>query len=208
MKLAELTVEGFTNELASESPAPGGGSVAALAACLGASLTSMVASLTVGKEKHRENWTAMEKTREEANHLRSRLLELMEEDTRAFNAFMAALRMPKDTDEQKADRSRAIQQATREAIDVPLETLKRCSDVVRLAAEACEKGNPNAVTDAGTAAALARAAAVSAAYNVRINLAGLKDEAAAAKTAAEVSKIVTEIEKASGEVELAVEKRL
>ncbi|MEA3507579.1 MAG: cyclodeaminase/cyclohydrolase family protein [Synergistota bacterium] len=208
MKLAELTVEGFTNELASESPAPGGGSAAALAACLGASLASMVASLTVGKEKHRENWAAMEKTREEANHLRSRLLELMEEDTRAFNAFMAALRMPKDTDKQKAERSGAIQQATREAIDVPLETLKRCSDVVRLAAEACEKGNPNAVTDAGTAAALARAAAVSAAYNVRINLAGLKDTETATRLAEEVSAITASVEKGSGDVELAVEKRL
>lgn len=208
MKLSELTVKGFVEELASDSPAPGGGSVAALAASLGAALASMVGSLTVGKEKYRENWEAMEEVRTSGNELHARLLELMEADTEAFNAFMAALKLPKATDEEKAVRREAMQKATRGAIDVPFRTLRCCADVIALAATAAAKGNPNAVTDAGTAAVLARAAAVAAAYNVKINLMGLKDEAFVAQAKDEMKTVLANIETRVAAIEKTVEEAI
>ncbi len=208
MKLSELTVKGFVEELASNSPAPGGGSVAALVASLGAALASMVGSLTVGKEKYRDNWEAMEEVRREGERLHADLLKLMQEDTEAFNAFMAAMKLPKTTDEEKAVRREAMQEATRGAIAVPFRTLRCCSAVVTLAATACEKGNPNAVTDAGTAAVLARASAVAAAYNVKINLMGLKDEAYVARAREEMTSLLADIETRVAAVEKAVEEAL
>ncbi len=205
MKLAELTVKGFVQELASDSPAPGGGSVAALGAALGSALSSMVASLTVDKEKYRDNWADMEKVRSEGLALCDRFIELMEADTEAFNVFMAALKMPKDTDEQKAARSAAIQAATKKAIEVPFDTMRECANVVRLAEIACSKGNPNAITDAGSAAVLARASAVAASYNVKINLMGLKDKDFAAKTASDTETILKELEAKVASVEKLVE---
>lgn len=208
MKLSELTVKGFVEELASDSPAPGGGSVAALVASLGAALTSMVASLTVGKKKYSENWEAMEAVRSKGDELHARLLKLMEADTEAFNAFMAAMKLPKATDEEKAIRSEAMQKATRGAIDVPFDTLRCCADVVDLAATAAEKGNPNAITDAGTAAVLARAAAVSAAYNVKINLMGLKDEVFVAQAKDEMKTLLADLETRGASVEKIVEEAI
>ncbi|MCF7935939.1 MAG: cyclodeaminase/cyclohydrolase family protein [Synergistales bacterium] len=194
MKLSEMTVQDFVGELASDSPAPGGGSVAALAASLGAALTAMVASLTVGKEKHREHWEAMEEVRRKGGDLHARLLQLMEADTEAFNAFMAALKLPKETEEQKAARKEQLQKAKRGAIEVPMDTLRCCAEVVGLAETAVSRGNPNAVTDAGTAAVLARAAAVAAAYNIKINFGGLKDEDFVARTRSEMDGILTDMD--------------
>ena len=182
MKLAELTVKAFTDELASSSPAPGGGSVAALAASLGSALSSMVGRLTVGKEKYKDNWESMEKVIESGDALKDRFPKLMEEDTEAFNDFMAAMKMPKDTEEQKAARSKAMQEGLKKAVQVPLETLKACKALAEIALTAAEKGNPNAITDAGTAALLAKAAGIAAAYNVRINLGSIKDEAFVSET--------------------------
>lgn len=208
MNLSEMTLRSFVQELASDSPAPGGGSVAALAASMGAALVSMVASLTVGKEKYRDNWEAMEEVRARGNELHARLLDLMEADTEAFNAFMAAMKLPKATDEEKTARSEAMQKATRGAIDVPLRTLRCCVEVVDLAATACHRGNPNAVTDAGTAAVLARAAAVAAAYNVKINLMNLKDEAYVSQVKEEMKTLLADLESRSAAVEKAVEQAL
>ncbi len=205
MKLSELTVKGFVEELASDSPAPGGGSVAALAGSLGAALSAMVAGLTVGKEKYKENWEVMSGVQTEGKNLQNRFLELMEEDTQAFNVFMAAMKMPKGNDQEKAARSEAIQQATKKAIEVPFETLKQCAAMVKLAEIASSKGNPNAVTDAGSAAVLARAAAVAASYNVKINLMGLKDEAFATKIRSEMADLLGEIEASSVSIEESVE---
>lgn len=208
MKLSEMKLKEFTDELASESPAPGGGSVAALSASLGAALVAMVARLTVGKEKHRDNWEIMEKAGREALELKARLLDLMEADTEAFNVFMAALKMPKGTEEEKNRRKESIQEATKGAIDVPLKTLRACRDVTALAGTACEKGNPNAVSDAGTAAILAQAAGKSAAYNVRINLMGLKDEAYGAKVRKEMEDLMEDINSRVAGVGKAIEKSL
>ena len=142
MKLSDLTVKGFVEELASESPAPGGGSVAALAGSLGAALSAMVAGLTVGKEKYKENWEIMEKVQSDGTALQNRFLDLMEKDTEAFNCFMAAMKLPKATDEEKAARSKAMQEATKKAIEVPFETMKECAAMVKLADIASTKGNP------------------------------------------------------------------
>jgi len=208
MKLSEMKIDEFVKELASDSPAPGGGSVAALSGSLGAALVSMVSALTVGKEKYRDNREVMEKAGEEARELQTRLLELMEEDTKAFNAYMAALKLPKETEEQKARRKEAIQEATKGAIDVPLKTLEACRDVAALAETACKKGNQNAVSAAGTAAIMAQAAGKAAAYNVKINLMGLKDETLAAKVRREMENLMAELERLVDGVEKAIEKSL
>ena len=205
MKLSDLTVKGFVEELASDSPAPGGGSVAALAGSLGAALSAMVAGLTVGKEKYKENWEIMEKVQAEGTALQNRFLELMEEDTEAFNGFMDAMKLPKSTDEEKAARSQAMQEATKKAIMVPFETMKQCAAMIKLADIASTKGNPNAVTDAGSAAVLARAAAVAASYNVKINLMGLKDEAFATKIRSEMEETLKNIETSVAAIESSVE---
>lgn len=205
MKLSALTVKGFVDELASESPAPGGGSVAALTGSLGAALSAMVAGLTVGKEKYKDNWEVMEKVQSEGTALQNRFLDLMEKDTEAFNCFMAAMKLPKATDDEKAARSKAMQEATKKAIEVPFETMKECAAMVKLADIASSKGNPNAVTDAGSAAVLARAAAVAASYNVKINLMGLKDEAFAAKIRSEMEETLKSIESSVAAIEKSVE---
>lgn len=208
MKLSEMTVKEFVEELASDSPAPGGGSAAALAASLSAALVSMVAALTVGKEKYRDNWKVMEEVGKKAADLKIRLLELMEEDTEAFDAFMAALKLPKEREDEKARRRKAIQEATKGTIDVPMKTLRACRDVTALAEMACAKGNPNAISDAGTAAILAQAAARSAAYNIKINLMGLTDEASAADVRNEMGALLAEVENHVAGAEEAVGKFL
>ncbi|MBO8153689.1 cyclodeaminase/cyclohydrolase family protein [Thermovirga sp.] len=203
MKLSELTIKAFTDELASSSPAPGGGSVAALAASLGSALSSMVGRLTVGKEKYRDNWEAMEKVIETGDTLKDRFLQLMEDDTEAFNDFMAALKMPKDTEEQKAARTKAMQEGLKKAVKVPLETLKACKAMAEIALTATQKGNPNAITDAGTAVLLAKTAGIAAAYNVRINLGSIKDEAFVSEVSQEVKetlKSIFEIADKAGEI--------
>lgn len=205
MNLSELAIRDFVKELASDSPAPGGGSVAALAGSLSAALSVMVASLTVGKEKYKGNWDAMSSAKEEGERLSGRFLNLMEEDTRAFNLFMEALQMPKSTDQERACRSDAIQRATKKAIEVPLETLKECASVVKLAKTAALKGNPNAVTDAGSSAVLARAAAVAASYNVKINLLSLKDPDFAAKVRREMDDALGDILAMTESIEESVE---
>ncbi|EHM10041.1 methenyl tetrahydrofolate cyclohydrolase [Thermanaerovibrio velox DSM 12556] len=176
MSLQDMTVKSFVEELASDSPAPGGGSVAALCGALGGALATMVARLTVGKEKYKESWDVMEKVISDGLALNKKFLELMEEDTESFNQFMAARKMPKDTDQEKAARAQAIAEASKRTAMVPLATLRSCEALAEIALEAARSGNPNAVTDAGTAALLARAAAKAAAYNVFINLPGIDDQ--------------------------------
>jgi glutamate formiminotransferase/formiminotetrahydrofolate cyclodeaminase len=150
----------------------------------------------------------MEKTGKEATELKKRLLELMEADTEAFNTFMAALKMPKETEDEKKRRKEAIQEATKGAIDVPLKTLRACRDVAALAGTACEKGNPNAVSDAGTAAIMAQAAGKAAAYNVKINLMGLKEDAYGAQVREEMEDLMEDIKSRVAGVENAIEKTL
>ena len=181
MAFAEESLRAFLDELASDLPAPGGGSVAALAGALGAALVSMVASLTIGSEKYRNNWEQMGEVKRESERLRERFLELMNEDTEAFNSFIAALKSPKNTDIEKSSRREAISLAAKRITEVPLDTLGLCADVASFALKAAELGNPNAVSDAGSSALMAEAAGKAAAYNVRINLPSLKDDVFAAE---------------------------
>jgi len=181
MLFEEDSLKAFLNELASDSPAPGGGSAAGLAGALGAALVSMVASLTTGSEKYRDSWEQMGGVTRESERLRGRLLELMNEDTEAFKSFIAALKMPKNTDSEKSARRDAMSAASKRITEVPLETLGICAEVASLAFKAAELGNPNAVSDAGSAALMAEAAGKAAALNVRINLPSLKDEAFASE---------------------------
>jgi formiminotetrahydrofolate cyclodeaminase len=169
------TMRAFLDEVASSSPAPGGGSVAALAGALGAALTSMVCNLTLGKKKYADVEDEMKKIMEQSEHLREQFTALIERDTDAFNKVMEAIALPKDTDPQKALRSAAIREATKEATLVPLEVMKHCIDALALAQAVVSKGNANSVSDAGVSAFMLHAALESAALNVRINLNGLND---------------------------------
>lgn len=169
------TMRAFLDEVASSSPAPGGGSVAALAGALGAALTSMVCNLTVGKKKYADVEDEMKKVMEQSEHLREQFTDLIERDTAAFNKVMEAFALPKDTDPQKALRAAAIREATKEATLVPLEVMKHCIDALALARAVASKGNANSVSDAGVAAYMLHGALESAALNVRINLNGLSD---------------------------------
>ena len=174
--LTAKSVNEFLDEVASNSPAPGGGSVAALAGSLGAALTSMVCRLTIGKKKYADVQTEIEGVLQKCEELRANLTSIVEEDTKAFNGVMAAFGMAKETDEQKSLRNKAIQQATKSATLVPLELLGLCEEGIGLARTVVEKGNKNSLSDAGVALLLLQAAAGGAALNVRINLSGLEDQ--------------------------------
>ncbi len=196
MKLADLTVSEFVRELASVSPAPGGGSVAALCAGLGAALCAMVARLTHGKEKYRAGWEAMEILMQQAEPLTERFITFMDEDTQAYNQVVAAMQLPKATTEEKALRKTAIELANRKAAEVPLETLKNTLTLADHVKAAVEKGNVNCITDAGTAVQLVRTAAYAAAYNVRVNLNGIADPVFVANCRTQVSELMFSIDTA------------
>ena len=165
----------FLQELAAATPTPGGGSAAAFSGAMAAGLVGMVARLTVGKKKYTAVEEQMNAVISQADELRARLEQAVSRDAAAFDQVMAAYRLPKETDAQNAARTQAIQQATIHAAQVPLEVVEDAVDVLRLVRQAAENGNSNAITDAGSAAALARAALTGASMNVRINLTGLED---------------------------------
>ena len=205
MKLLELRVKDFISTLAGDSPAPGGGSVSALAGALSAALCAMVARLTLGKEKYRGAWEEMERLRDEADSLSSRLMDLVEEDSAAYTKVMAAFRIPK---EQHSAREDAVQSAFKEAASVPMETLRVTAELLDLVKSALNQGNPNCLTDAGVAAQLMRAAANGAAYNVRINLAGIKDPDFRSRLSTETSRLLERIEDSVRDTERAFRERL
>jgi len=208
MKLMDLTVKGFIEELGSNSPAPGGGSVSALAGSMGAALASMVASLTVGKESFKENEEKMREVAQKGVELKERLGILVDEDTNAFNHVMAAFQMPKGTDEEKAARSRAIQEATKQAALLPLEVARHCLAVMELSRVAVTCGNPNALSDAGVSGLMAYAGLQGAIYNVEINLGGIKDQEFNQKLAAEKDRLLREGQRLADEVGQMVRQKL
>jgi len=169
------TLEGFLDELASSSPAPGGGSVAALAGALGAALTSMVCALTIGKKKYASVEEEMGKILGQSEDLRRKFTALVDKDTVAFNKVMEAYGLPKDTEPQKALRAAAIREATKEATLIPLEVMRHCIDGLALAQQVAASGNLNSISDAGVSAIMLHAAGEGAALNVRINLNSLSD---------------------------------
>lgn len=176
MKLVEQRVIDFVAATASKEPTPGGGAIAALTAATGAALAEMVANLTVGKKGYEAVQTEMEALQAKAEAIRKRMLELSQADADVFNIFMNALGLPKNTDEEKAARTAAIQQAYKDAAMVPFEIGELANQIFDLAELASRKGNQNLITDGIIAAINARAAVKSAFLNVRINLSGIKDE--------------------------------
>ena len=173
--LAKKTVSAFLDELASSSPAPGGGSVAALSGALGAALTTMVCNLTIGKKRYADVDEEIKKVKDEAEKLRTLFIDLVDRDTLAFNKVMEAFALPKDGEAQEALRRAAIQAATKEATLVPLEVMKHCIDAMALAQQVASSGNANSVSDGGVSAQMLNAACEGAALNVKINLSSLDD---------------------------------
>jgi len=173
--IAKQTINGFLEDLSSSSPAPGGGSVAALSGALGAALTAMVCNLTIGKKKYAEVENDMKKILMQANALRNKFMVLVDKDTNAFNKVMEAYSLPKETEPQQALRTAAITEATKEATLVPLEVMRHCIDALALAQQVAAHGNEKSVSDAGVSALILNAACEAAALNVKINLIGLAD---------------------------------
>lgn len=176
MKLVEQRVIDFVAATASKEPTPGGGAIAALTAATGAALAEMVANLTFSKKGYEAVQTEMEALQAKAEEIRNRMLELSQADADVFNIFMKALGLPKNTNEEKAIRTAAIQQAYKDAAMVPFEIGELANQIFDLAELASCKGNQNLITDGIIAAINARAAVKSAFLNVRINLSGIKDE--------------------------------
>ncbi len=179
-RLVDLTCTAFADETASESPAPGGGSISAYMGALGAALAAMVANLSSHKAGWDDRWEEFSDWAVKAQQIKEDLLALVDEDTESFNRVMAAFGLPKGTDEEKAARSAAIQEATRYATEVPFRTMQRAFDAFEVIRAMAEVGNPNSVTDAGVGALCARSAVIGAFLNVKINAAGLKDKEFAA----------------------------
>ncbi len=202
--LLSMTAARFIDEVSTESPAPGGGSVAALMGSLGAALATMVANLTVGKKGYEAAWADLAELAERGQALKDRLARAVDEDTEAFNRVMDAMRLPKGTTEQQAERARTIEAANKAAADVPLQTARLCLEAIGLAATAAERGNRNSVSDAGVAALAARAGVEGATLNVRINLGGIADEANKTKAAAEAAALDAEARRACHEVQARV----
>lgn len=176
-KLIDMSCTAFANETASESPAPGGGSISAYMGALGASLATMVANLSSHKAGWDERWEEFSNWAEKGQKIKDELLFLVDEDTNAFNKIMDAFGLPKSNDAEKAARTAAIQEATKYATEVPFRTMERVFDSFELIKAMAEIGNPNSVTDAGVGALCARSAVMGAYLNVKINASGLKDKA-------------------------------
>lgn len=175
MGMLDGRISDFLNELSSDSPTPGGGSVAGLCGAIGGALVSMVANLTLGREKYVAVQDRMADLVEKAQAMQRRYLDLAERDMEAFRAYMKALKMPRTTDEERNARAASLAVAARDATAVPLETVELSEALMKLALEALEHGNKNAASDAVAAAQIANATAQIASCNVRINLPGIGD---------------------------------
>ena len=202
-KLVDMTCTGFANETASESPAPGGGSISAYMGALGASLATMVANLSSHKPGWDDRWEEFSQVAEKGQKLKDELLDLVDEDTNAFNKTMEALQMPKKTDAEKAARMEALELASQYATQVPFKTMNVAFKAFEVVEAMVKNGNPASVSDAGVGALCCRSAVMGAYLNVKINAAGLKDRAFADNIVAEGAKI--EAEAIAKEAEILVE---
>ncbi|HRE38267.1 MAG TPA: glutamate formimidoyltransferase [Chitinophagaceae bacterium] len=176
-KLVTMTLSDFADETASESPAPGGGSISAYVGALGVSLATMVANLSSHKKGWDDRWDEFSNWAEKGEALKSELVRLVDADTKAFNQIMSAFGLPKSTDEEKAARSKAIQEATKFAIEIPFKVMQIAYASMEVIKAMADTGNPNSVSDAGVGALCARSAVMGAFMNVRINAAGYEDKA-------------------------------
>lgn len=206
--LVDMTCRGFADETASESPAPGGGSISAYLGALGASLATMVANLSAHKAGWDDRWEEFSEWAVKGQAIKDDLLALVDEDTDAFNRVMAAFGLPKTTDDEKAARADAIQDATKFATEVPFRTMQRTMDSFEVIRAMAEHGNPNSVSDAGVGALCARAAVMGAYLNVKINAAGLKDRGYAADILARGADIERRAVTAESEILAIVESKM
>ena len=177
MKLAELTVAGFVDLMASDAPAPGGGSAAALEGALGAALSAMGCALTIGKKKYADVQTLAEETGKKAQELKARFVDVMDRDTEAFNAVSAVFAMPKDTDAEKAARKAAMQAALKGCTKTPFEMMQLSCEALELTRSVVGRLNASAASDLGCAALSLKAGIQGAWLNVLINIGGIQDEA-------------------------------
>ena len=198
--LVDMTAKGFASETASESPAPGGGSVSAYMGALGVSLATMVANLSSHKAGWDDRWEEFSDWAEKGQQIKDELLFLVDEDTRAFNRIMDAFGLPKGSDAEKAARTEAIQAATRYAIEVPLRTMKKSFEAFEVVKAMAETGNPNSVSDAGVGALCVRSAVIGAYLNVKINAGGLDDKAYVGRVMKEAEELVALAKSAEEEI--------
>jgi formiminotetrahydrofolate cyclodeaminase len=207
-KLVKLNIKMFLDELASSSPAPGGGSVAALSGALGAALSSMVCHLTIGKEGYEAVQDEIKELVEKSEELRKELTDLIDRDTEAFNEVMKALKMPKETEDQKEHRRQAMQTALKHAAEVPLDTARKCTKVLDVARIVAEKGNKNSISDVAVSALMAQTGVQAAMLNVRINLCSIKDAEYVHKVSIELDELLQSAMEKSAEILGIVEKSL
>jgi len=205
--LIKMPLNKFVDELSTSSPAPGGGSVSALCGALSAALSSMVANLTVGKKGYEEHWDEMKKLAIDCQNLKDRFLEGVNKDTEAFNRVMDAMGLPKKTEDDKKEREKAIEEATKKATLIPLNVLRYSLKALELSKKATV-GNVNSVSDAGVAALTAYAAAEGAHYNIKINLKSIKDKDFKDKKEKEANQILTKIKDMTKEVRKMVLEKL
>jgi glutamate formiminotransferase / formiminotetrahydrofolate cyclodeaminase len=206
--LMSMTAARFVDEVSSESPAPGGGSVAALMGSLAAALAVMVANLTIGKKGYEGAWPELASMAERGQVIKDQLALAVDADTDAFNRVMNAMRLPKGTPAQDAERDQALETAYKSAADVPLGTLRSCVAALRLAETAAERGNTNSASDAGVAALAARGGAEGAALNVLINLGAIKDAAFKDRYVADTGKLVADARRLCDAVQARVKSTL
>ncbi len=192
---AENPLRFFLDKLCSDSPEPGGGSASALAGAIAASLSGMLAALTVNKKGYEDAWPEMEEILKKASHLKEDMLELLQRDTEVFDDAAKAFKMPKDSEEEKLRRSEAIEAGLVKASDVPLAIMEKSLDVARLAQRVLKKGNKMAITDGAISALFAEAAAIGGMINVRINFSWMKNEEYIEKTEKKLDIILEEIKR-------------
>lgn len=207
-KLVSMSLKAFADETASESPAPGGGSISAYVGALGIALAGMVANLSSHKRGWDNRWKEFSDVAEKAEHIKNKLMVLVDEDTRAFNKIMDAFGLPKSTDEEKQVRAKAISDATRHAINTPLEVMKLSLDSMDLIAEMAEKGNPNSVSDAGVGALCARTAVLGAGLNVKINCSGFEDSEYVNESLKQADDYIAEANRKEGQILAVVEAKI
>lgn len=207
MDFKKQTLENFVNVLKSSEPVPGGGSAAALSGALGAALLSMVGEITMGKKKP-EDKTPIENALAVVLPLVDKFLDLIEEDAEAFDAVMVAFRMPKETDEEQAERSRAIEAATIVAADVPLVTARTALEAARAAKDLAEFGSKSAISDVACGVLMLESAFKGAIYNVKINVPGISDEEVVKRLENEVDELSAGMAAAAEAARLKAEERL